>query len=271
MSMSDKGFIACGMYAFTDELRHAWQQLFNQFFELAEIRSDREIALNFNTGHALLREPNLFFGHTCGYPLMSHLKDYVTPFCVPIFDVSGTEGKLYSSRIIVADNSTIETLAECEGKIAAINNSDSNSGMNVFRHAVAQCNHSGRFFSTVTESGSHLQSLEAVASGAVDVAAIDCVSYQLIADQWPELIKQVRSIAFSIKTTGLPYVLPNSNLAETDTGQLLEQLNSALGSGPESIRERLYLRRFEAVGFDDYQVIVDVEAFAIDAGYPQLI
>ncbi len=46
-------------------------------------------------------------------------------------------GKLYSSRLVVAANTGIESLDECNGKIAAINDPDSNSGMNVLRYAIA--------------------------------------------------------------------------------------------------------------------------------------
>ena len=90
------------MYAFSDDLAGAWQQLFTSFFELLDTGSKQQIELCFDSDQSLLRDPALFFGHTCGYPLMKHLKDQVIPFCVPVFDVPGTDGKLYSSRLIVA-------------------------------------------------------------------------------------------------------------------------------------------------------------------------
>ncbi len=270
MNNGKKKFIACGMYAFNDDLAGAWQQLFACFTGLLDDSGNQKIELRFDSDQSLLRDPGLFFGHTCGYPLMWHLKDQVTPFCVPVFNASGSDGKLYSSRFIVAANSAIEALDGCRGKVAAMNAADSNSGMNVLRYAVAKYNPSGPFFSRVVQTGGHLPSLEAVADGTADVAAIDCVSYQLIQDHWPELVDQVRSIGFSVKTCGLPFVLPRSSIPDTDLELLVDNLNQALAVIPETIRNRLHLLRFEPVALEDYQPIVDLETFAIDSGYPRL-
>lgn len=270
MNNGKEKFIACGMYAFNDDLVGAWQQLFACFTGLLDASGNQKIELRFDSDQSLLRDPGLFFGHTCGYPLMKHLKDRVTPFCVPVFDAPGTDGKLYSSRFIVATNSAIEALDECRGKVAAMNAADSNSGMNVLRYAIAKYNPCAAFFSTVVQTGGHLHSLEAVADGTADVAAIDCVSYQLIQDHWPELVDQVRSIGFSVKTCGLPFVFPKSSICDTDLGLLVDSLNQALAKTPETIRNRLHLLRFEPAVLEDYQPIVDLEAFAIDSGYPHL-
>ena len=267
----NKKFIACGMYAFSDDLAGAWQQLFACFSELLDASSKQAIELRFDSDQALLRDAGLFLGHTCGYPLMKHLKDQVIPFCVPVFEVPGTDGKMYSSRFIVAADSSIEALDECRGKVAAMNAADSNSGMNVLRYAIARFNPSGPFFSRVVQTGSHLHSLETVADGTTDVAAIDCVSYQLIQDHWPELVEKVRSIGFSVKTCGLPLVLPRPGIDDADLELLVEKMNQALADTPETIRNRLHLHGFEPVTLEDYQPIIELENFAIDSGYPRLI
>ena len=270
MTPRSKQFIACGMYAFNIELQHAWQALFNQFRRLLDAGDQLDENLVFDTGESVLRDPELFIGHTCGYPLMKHLQDAVTPFCVPVFNVSGVEGNLYSSRFIVAADSDIESLAECGDRIAAINNRDSNSGMNVLRHAIAKLNPATPFFASIVNSGGHLQSLTAVAEKRADVAAIDCVSFQFIKDRWPELTGRVRSIGDSVKTCGLPLVLPNANLPSTDTQQLLVALNKALKQLNPRLRQQLHLSHFASVSLADYRAILEVESFAIDAGYHEL-
>ena len=259
------------MYAFTDELRHAWQTLFNEFMASLDDRDQLENELVFDTAEQVLRDPALFIGHTCGYPLMSRLRDALTPFCVPVFDIEGTDGKLYSSRIIVAADSNIENLDECAGRIVAVNHNDSNSGMNVLRHAVAGLNPATPFFASVLDSGGHLQSLTAVAEKRADVAAIDCVSFRLIADKWPELISRIRVIADSVKTSGLPFVMPNTRLTTLDSGQITAALNTALDWVDPQVKERLHLSHFASVDFDDYQSILDVESYAINSDYPRLI
>ena len=261
--------ITCGMYSFTDELKLAWQQLFNILTELLDAGSDREISLRFDADQSLLLNPALLFGHTCGYPLMFRLQDRVSPFCVPVFDVPGSEGRLYSSRFIVGAKSGIESLADCRGKVAAINAPDSNSGMNVLRYAISGLDPAGQFFSSVITTGGHRPSLAAVANRQADIAAIDCVSYQLIEDYKPDLVEQVKSIGFSVKTCGLPFVIPGSN--GIDTGMLIDNLNRALALAPGSVREKLHLLGFEPVSLDDYQGIVDIETRAADSGYPLLV
>ena len=269
MSASETPFIACGMYAFTDELQQAWRQLFGRYAALLN-NTDELPALRLEADPTLLQESRLVFGHTCGYPLMTRLKDRFTPFCVPVFDVPGTSGRRYSSRFIVASDSDIHSIEQSRGRVAAVNTPDSNSGMNVLRHAVASHHVGGRFFSRIHASGGHLYSLQAVARGAADIAAIDCVSYQLIEDHWPELVNQVQTIGYSVESFALPFVLPNSKLVGTDTRQIIERLNLALESSGDAVRERLHLREFAAVDLGDYQGILEIENFAIEQGYPEL-
>ena len=269
MSASETPFIACGMYAFTDELQQAWRQLFESYAATSDVHATPP-ALRLEADPALLQESGLVFGHTCGYPLMTRLKDRFTPFCVPVFEVPGTSERHYSSRFIVASDSDIRSIEQSRGRVAAVNTPDSNSGMNVLRRAVARHSIDGRFFSSILASGGHLYSLQAVARGEADIAAIDCVSYQLIEDHWPELVSQVQTIGYSVESTGLPFVLPNSKMGDMDTGRMIERLNQALESSDDVVRERLHLREFAAVELSDYQEILEIEDFAIKQGYPEL-
>jgi ABC-type phosphate/phosphonate transport system substrate-binding protein len=263
-------FIACGMYAFTGELRNAWQQLFEHFFNLAKPTFEVDRLLRFETGKALLQDPSLWFGHTCGYPLMTSLRDTLTPICVPFFDVAGCDHTSYSSLLIVPKNSSIYTPQDCKGLRAVINNSDSNSGMNVLRHAVAAFNQQGAFFTEILESGSHLQSLTEVANHRADIAAIDCITYRYIADAWPQLIARVRSIGSTAKTPGLPFVIPKPGASHNDLEFITENLNQALSMLDDNQKRRLHLKGFEKVDIDEYQGILDLEISAQESGYPVL-
>ena len=257
------------MYAFTDLQRHAWQLLFDRFFELHDIARE-EVELKFDHDPASLREPGLWFGHTCGYPLMTQLQPDFMPFCVPLFDVPGTEDKLYSSRIIATADGTVDSLETSRGRVCAMNNSDSNSGMNVLRHALADLARGEPFFNRVLTTGGHLHSLQAVAEGEADIAAIDCVSYQLIADAQPGLARKVKVIAETVKTCGLPLVMPQERYESTDIGRMVDDLNRALESCYEEAGEILHLDGFAEVRLPDYDSILQVEQYARDRGYPEL-
>jgi len=264
-------FIACGMYAFTDDLRNAWQQLFEHFFDLAKPTFEVDRLLKFETGQSVLKDPSLWFGHTCGYPLMTNLRDMLTPISVPIFDVAGCDHTNYSSLLIVAENSEINSPLDCRGLRAVINTPDSNSGMNVLRHTVASFNRQGTFFSEVRVSGSHLQSLTEVANHRADIAAIDCISYRLIEDTWPQLAARVRSIGFTAKTPGLPFVMPKLIANNNNLERIIENLNQALSMLDDNQKHRLHLKGFEKVDIGEYQGILDLEISAQRAGYPLLM
>jgi ABC-type phosphate/phosphonate transport system substrate-binding protein len=270
MTEPSQALIACGMYAFTDAQQSAWRQLFARLAELTPTGANG-FRLSFDHDPQLLLAPDLWFGHTCGYPLMTRLRQQVAPFCVPLFDVPGTEGEYYSSRIIVAADSDIESIIDSRGRVAAMNNPDSNSGMNVLRNAVAQVHDvGGSFFDRVLTTGGHLHSLQAVADGAADIAAIDCVSYQLIEDWRPGLCAGLRIIADSVKTCGLPLVMAHARLAETDTGRLTASLNEALSACGDEVTGTLHLAGFAEVTLDDYRSILEVEQYAVERGYPAL-
>jgi ABC-type phosphate/phosphonate transport system substrate-binding protein len=263
-------FVACGMYALTDQLRCAWQQLFEHFFDLAKPTFEINRLLNFDTGEAVLNDPSLWFGQTCGYPLMTRLHNSLTPVSLPVFDIAGCDDTHYSSLLIVSENSAIKSLRDCEGLRAVINSNDSNSGMNVLRHAVADFNQQGSFFNDIQISGSHLQSLTEVANQRADIAAIDCVSYRFIEDTWPELTARVRSIGFTAKTCGLPFVIPKQSAHKRDFAEITEALNRALSRLDNKQKDRLHLKGFQNVEMEDYASILDLEASAVAAGYPIL-
>lgn len=269
-AMNSSRFVACGMYAPNDDTKNAWQAVFDHFYPLVDLGGPFERPLKFDVGESVLRNPGLLLGHTCGYPLMTRLQDALLPCCLPCFDVPGVAGKLYSSQFIVPADSAIETLQQCRGKIVAINNSNSNSGMNVLRNALATQGATPGYFSEVLMSGGHLASLEAVATNRAQLAAIDCVTYQLIADQNPALMSALRVIGFSEQTCGLPFVVPRSQYSQQLCDSYVTALNQALTAVPAGIRNKLHLDRFESVGLEDYQSILDLENFAIEAGYAEL-
>ena len=267
--MGERNIIACGMYASNSSLQQAWRELFDHFSWSDGIGHNTAIEIRFDIVDSV--EPaSLLFGHTCGYPLMTQLRDSFTPFCVPLFDVAGTDGKHYSSRIIVAADCGIDSLLQCRGATVALNGYDSNSGMNVLRYELARLGVGGSFFGDVLLSGGHRASLEAVAAGQARVAAIDCVTYQMIADQDAALARAVQTIGYSAQSCGLPFVMANELATAEIGGSLLRGLQQAAEAMPSRARERLHLRGFDAVDFDDYRSILEMEKHAISAGYAEL-
>ncbi|MFT5502520.1 MAG: ABC-type phosphate/phosphonate transport system substrate-binding protein [Gammaproteobacteria bacterium] len=263
-------YVSCGMYSFNSSLQVAWQTLFNEFFELENIPSTFRKELLDESNFKILTDPDLLLGHTCGYPLMETYQSYLAPVCVPVFSVPGVNNRHYCSFFITAKDSDIECLNDCKNRIAAINGPDSNSGMNVLRHAVGPLANQSCFFSDVLVSGGHWDSVIAVSESRADVAAIDCVTFALLKDHQPDLIDSVKIIGSSTETCGLPFVIPLANDDVATRQRMIDSLNTALSKLDHQTKSTLHLERFEPVSLSDYQFILDIEDAAIQKGYPVL-
>ena len=92
---------------------------------------------------------DLLLSQTCGYPLVHALDGRVRVIATPDFDVDGCAGGNYHSVLVTGAHVTAPSLEACRGLRAAYNDDDSNSGMNLFRHAVAPLAEGTPFFSSV--------------------------------------------------------------------------------------------------------------------------
>ncbi len=151
-------------------------------------------------------DPRLLFGQTCGYPFTTALRGRVTLIATPIYSFEGCDGPNHCSFVVASAKSRGRSLAGFAGTRAALNARDSNSGMNLFRALLAPIARGRPIFSEVVVTGSHAASLAAVAQGAADIAAIDCVSYGLLKQSRPELFDGVAVIGRTQSTPGLPFV-----------------------------------------------------------------
>jgi ABC-type phosphate/phosphonate transport system substrate-binding protein len=218
--------------------------------------------------HALWRRPDLLISQTCGYPLASGLHRHVQLIATPRFDAPGCTGSDYSSVLITRANAPFVSLDACRGTRAAYNQDDSNSGMNVFRHAVAPLAKDGRFFGEVIRTGSHLGSLRAVAEARANIAEIDCVTYAFICDDMPELARQVRQIGWTAASPGLPLIAAN-DVPPAMIDALRAALDETVAAQPERAA-RLRLKGFASLSLNDYARITQLESEAQALGYPRL-
>ena len=92
---------------------------------------------------------------------------------------------------------------------------DSQSGYNALRKMVAPLAEGGAFFSSVVLSGSHRQSLVAIGQRRADIAAIDCVSWALLARHEPELLAGLVVIGSSPLAPGLPLITAKQTSAQS--------------------------------------------------------
>jgi ABC-type phosphate/phosphonate transport system substrate-binding protein len=219
---------------------------------------------------SLWRSPNLVFGQTCGYPYVKDLRIAVALIATPEYDFPGCEGVAHRSFLVRRAGDPRRGLEAFRGGVAALNAWDSNSGMNLFRAAIAPLAGGRTFFGAVVTTGSHRVSLEAVADGRADLAAIDCVSFALMKRFEAGLVAKVAVVAESPLSPGLPFIA-SARLPEATVSRVREALFAALADPARAqARASLGLIGARPTAPADYGRILDIEREAEAAGYPRL-
>ena len=140
--------------------------------------------------HAIWRDPALLFGQACGYPLIADPTLDLQVIAFPIY-----AGRESGSVIVARADDPRRAVAAFRDSRAAINDRQSNTGMNLFRATIAPFAGQGAFFAEVLETGAHRASIVAVGMGKADLAAIDSVTYAAIARFEPALVAGLKIVA----------------------------------------------------------------------------
>ena len=214
---------------------------------------------------------DLLLSQTCGYPLTHELAGRVRLIGTLCYDAEGCEGPFYTSLLVVRAGESAESLADMRGRRAAYNQHGSQSGWNALRALAAPHARDGRFFGSTLESGEHRRSLLLVRTGAADIAAVDCVTYALLARHEPEAVRGLRIMGRT--ASGVPG-LPLVTSVHAPAGDI-EALRRAFTAAcqDESLaesREALLISGFEALPLDAYAVCPRMEEEARSLGYPEL-
>ena len=216
------------------------------------------------------RDPGLVFGQTCGYPLMTSLSDAVVLLATPEYDFPGCHGAEHMSFIVCPTHDERRDLAAFRGGVAAVNAWDSNTGMNLFRAAIAPLANGRPFFADVLVTGSHAASLAAVAEGQAALAAVDCVTFGLLRRHRRTLVDRIAVMAETPASPGLPFIA-SARLPEPTVAAVRDALLEAL-SDPDlaEARAALGIGGARVLTAADYQRILDLERDAAAAGYFKL-
>ncbi len=222
------------------------------------------------SAEATWRHPKLMVGQTCGYPLMTALRGRVALLGTPAYAFDGCEGFSHCSFIIARAADPRAALADFRGARALVNAFDSDTGMNLFRAAIAPLAAGRAFFGAVDVTGAHRASLEAVACGEGDLAAIDCVSFGVIAAQDPALAAQVKTVVRTRLSPNLPFIA---------AGDAADGLRAAVGEAlwealekPElaDARAALGWSGLRQASLEDYEAVLEHGRFAQRLGYHTL-
>jgi len=230
------------------------------------------------------RAPNLLLGQTCGYPLMKGLTGPVRLVATPTYEVPYCEGSRYRSLVVVRKDEAATSLNRLRGRVAAVNSFTSHSGMNAFRRLVADYVRQGdgprgrapdraggvRFFGDVMVSGSHLESLRAVAAGKADVAAIDAVSFHMIAKGEPALADSVKILTATLPAPALPLITAGGRDDAEARQVRLAVMDTLADRDARNALRNMGITGFQVLGREAYGEILAFERQAEDMGYPVL-
>src|SRR5258706_5373969 len=257
---------ALPMYNVTPALAADWRGLLDDV--LRDVAPHARVVDPGDDPHAFWLRSDLLLSQTCGYPLMHGLRDHVQLVATPRFDVPGCAGADYSSVLVARADAPIDKLEDARGARVAFNQDDSNSGMNVLRHAVAPLSRDGAFFAKALRTGSHPGSLKALAENRADLAAIDCVTMAFVRDALPQLARAVREIGWTQSSPGLP-LIASKDVPISTVEALGRALENAL-HGDAARAKRLRLKGFSTLTLSDYARIEQLENEALAAGYARL-
>jgi ABC-type phosphate/phosphonate transport system substrate-binding protein len=216
----------------------------------------------------LFLSPQLLLTQTCGYPLMTALRGQVRVIGRPCYTLLGSAEGSHCSLLLTRSDEPRQGLADFYGSRGVINNEDSNTGMNLLRHTVAPLQRQGRFFSELSVSGSHRESLRWLREGQADLAAVDSVTYAYLARYANAEVAGLRVVTRSAPSPCLPYI----GAASLDAGQaetIRQAMNQALKELPQ-VAATLGLREVLPAAEEDYRIVLDYQRQAQEFGLAQL-
>ncbi len=219
---------------------------------------------------ALWSDPALFLSQCCGHDIVHRYAGKLRPIAAPRYGAPGCVGGDYASIVVVADHLAGRELAALEGTVCAINGYDSHSGTHALRALIAPIAKNGRFFAEVKVSGTHADSLAMIARGEAEVAAIDCVTYALLAAHRPAALAGSQAICRTPPAPGIPFVTRADAAPE-----LVERLQAALVAAFEApalaeARRVLFFEGLELRTVEDYAPMREIERSAVGHGYAEL-
>jgi ABC-type phosphate/phosphonate transport system substrate-binding protein len=173
--------------------------------------------------------------------------------------------------VLVRVDDPADSLERLRDRRCVVNETDSNSGMNLFRAALAPIAGGTRFFKSVRFSGSHRCSVELLAASEADVTAVDCVTFAHLQRLRPALTARVKVIDWTPSSPSLPFV--TSHLTSEATRRELHSAIKDVFDDPQvaQVRELLLLEGVDLAPDPTCRRVLELEREAEQWRYPILL
>ena len=188
--------------------------------------------------------PDLVLSQTCGYPYRARLHGKVTLIGTPDYGVDGCAPGYYRSVLVARADDPRSTVPEFDGAALAYNEDLSQSGWaapQTFARTL------GIRLIPALCSGGHVLSARAVAEGRADIAAIDAVTWGMIA-RYDSFAAGLKVVGQTEPTPGLPYIAALG----ADAGAMFAAISAAIEALPQADRDILSLRGVVRIAAEDY-------------------
>ena len=220
--------------------------------------------------HAHWLESDLLLSQACGYPFVTLLEGRVQLVGTFAYAAAGTQGIHCRSQLICRAEDSRQSLADFAGSNVAFNDTISQSGYNALRALVAGISAPRPFFGKALQTGAHYRSIEAVRTGAADMAAIDPVSWAHWQRSNPALSAQLRVFAQTQPYPGLP-LISAMQTPPTVMAALRKSLHTlAHVADYADLRKPLLITGFEVTERPDYQVCLTMQEMAFSQDVREL-
>jgi ABC-type phosphate/phosphonate transport system substrate-binding protein len=207
--------------------------------------------------------PRLLLSQTCGLPLVQDLRDQVTVLGRFTYQNLSATGD-YHSVIVVRRSDSINLPEDLRGQRAAINHEDSYSGCLTLKRWASRLAGETAFFASIIATGSHRDSVCAVANGLADTAAIDHVSWCL-AKRVEPTAQRLSVVAKTDDRPGLPLITQTGHDTKT-IASFHSALDEAVTTLDPASRSTLGITGFVPAYVHDYDVIDnDLQQFGTTA------
>lgn len=193
------------------------------------------------------QDPDLILSQTCGFPYRARLRPHVTLIGTPDYEVEGCPPGYYRSIFVARADDPRQSLPEFDQAGLAFSEDLSQSGWAAPQNHAASL---GLTLRPVLRTGGHLMSARGVAEGRAEIAALDAVTWSMIAE-WEPFAADLKTVGATLPTPGLPYIAaPGSN------GPLLFAIvERAIAGLPDADRRILRLKGLVAIAAETYLAV----------------
>lgn len=210
----------------------------------------------------------------CSYPYLKQWqkKQMLSPLASFHYDFPHCVEETHCGVMLVQKDTPFQNLSELRGSVVAVNESSSNSGMNLFRRELAVLANGHAFFSQKLITGGHIASMEALISGEADIAAVDAVTLGYVTQYRPDLASSLRVIGNTRHCPSLPLFVPYA-LNPESREKIMVAIRAVLADPAHHAltRGRLHITGISPVDDAALEIVRQYEHESEVLGYPDLV